>query len=299
MKILLLGATGQIGNALRQTLLPLDRLVAPTRDELDLSDLASIPRALRTHRPDVIVNAAAYTQVDLAERETAMAQRINAEAVDVLATCARQLGALLMHYSTDYVFDGAQAAAYREVDIPAPLNAYGRSKLAGERAIQASGCRALIVRTSWIYAPSGRNFVNTILRLAQERDDLRVVDDQIGAPTCARRVAEISAHMLEASLADRLPDGLYHVSAAGRASWHDVACRTVMQATRHGMALRVTPDAITAIRTPDYPLPAQRPRNSLLNTSLLSSALGITLPDWTVDLDATIRQRAQASSPPA
>lgn len=293
MKILLLGATGQIGNACRRSLLPLGEIVMPTRDQLDLADIDRLPSALRAYAPTIIVNAAAYTQVDQAEGHPNVAQQINAEAVAVLAEYARQCDALLLHYSTDYVFDGTQSSAYREKDTPAPLNVYGQSKLAGERAILTSGCRALILRTSWIYAPYGRNFVNTILKLAQERDTLRVVADQIGAPTCADLVANITVQMLSASLMNQLPDGLYHATASGHASWYDVATRTVMRARNYGMPLRLRPENITAIRTEDYPLTAQRPRNSLLDTGLLSSALSLTLPHWTVDLDRTLSQLAQ------
>lgn len=295
MKILLLGATGQIGDACRRSLSSLGQIATPTRHELDLSNIDGLPSTLRAHAPDIIVNAAAYTQVDDAETQPALAHRLNAEAVTMLAQYARQRDALLLHYSTDYVFDGTKSSAYRETDAPAPLNVYGHSKLAGERAILASGCRAFILRTSWVYAPRGRNFVNTILTLAQTRDALGVVADQIGAPTSAERIAHITAQMLSASLTNNLPDGLYHVSAAGRASWFDVASRIVLQAQRHGIPCRLRPENIAAIRTEDYPLPAQRPRNSRLDTRRLSDALGLTLPDWTEDLDRALRTLAPSA----
>jgi len=288
MKILLLGATGQVGNALRRTLLPLGTVATPSRADADLADLDGLRALLRAQAPTLIVNAAAHTAVDQAQADPAPAFRVNAEAVAVLAAHARQSGALLVHYSTDYVFDGAKPSPYREADAPAPLNAYGQSKLAGEQAIQASGCQALILRTSWIYAAHGRNFVKTVLGLARQRDALRVVADQVGAPTSAELVADVTALAVAAHRRHGLPGGLYHLSAAGQASWHDLACRTVERARRLGMPLRLRPERIRAIATEDYPLPAPRPRNSRLDTSLLSDALGLALPDWTVHLDRTL-----------
>ena len=298
MKILLLGATGQIGNALRRTLLPLGSIVAPARPQADLADRDSLQAVLRTQAPDLIVNAAAYNAVDAAQADPAPAQRVNAEAVTILAAYARTSGALLVHYSTDYVFDGTKPAAYLETDAPHPLNEYGRSKLAGEQAIQASGCRALILRTSWIYAVHGGNFVKTVLHLARQRDELRVVADQVGAPTSAELVADVTALALAAHRRQALPDGLYHLSAAGSATWHELACRTVRQAHQQGMALRLRPEHIHAIATQDYPLPAPRPHNSRLDTQRLSAALGLALPDWTVHLDRTIECLARCAPRP-
>jgi len=288
MKILLLGATGQIGNALRRTLLPLGTVVAPTRAEADLADLDGLRALLRAQAPGLIVNAAAHTAVDQAQADPAPAFRINAEAVAVLAAQARQSDALLVHYSTDYVFDGSKPSPYLETDAAAPLNAYGRSKLAGEQAIQASGCQALVLRTSWIYAAHGRNFVKTVLRLARQRDELRVVADQVGAPTSAELVADVTALAVAAYRKRGLPGGLYHLSAAGQASWHQLACRVVERTRGHGVPLRLRPERIQAIATEDYPLPAPRPRNSRLDTRRLSDALGLALPDWTVHLDRTV-----------
>ncbi|MBO1111456.1 dTDP-4-dehydrorhamnose reductase [Bordetella petrii] len=296
MKILLLGATGQIGNALCRTLLPLGRITAPTRAQADLDDLDGLRALLRAQAPDLIVNAAAWTAVDPAQQDPAPARRANAEAVAVLAAQARQSGALLVHYSTDYVFDGAKPAPYLETDAPNPLNEYGRSKLAGEQAIEASGCRALVLRTSWIYAAHGRNFVKTVLQLARQRDELRVVADQVGAPTSAELVADVTALALAAHRRQSLPEGLYHLSAAGSASWHDLACRSVRRARQQGMALRLRPERIHAIGTDDYPLPAPRPRNSRLDTQRLAGALGLDLPDWTVHLDRTIDCLARRGS---
>ncbi|HYG42786.1 MAG TPA: dTDP-4-dehydrorhamnose reductase [Bordetella sp.] len=298
MKILLLGATGQIGNALRRTLLPLGSIVAPARPQADLADRDSLQAVLLTQAPDLIVNAAAYNAVDAAQADPAPAQRINTEAVAILAAYARTSGALLVHYSTDYVFDGTKPAAYLETDAPHPLNEYGRSKLAGEQAIQASGCRALILRTSWIYAVHGGNFVKTVLHLARQRDELRVVADQVGAPTSAELVADVTALALAAHRRQALPDGLYHLSAAGSATWHELACRTVRQAHQQGMALRLRPEHIHAIATQDYPLPAPRPHNSRLDTQRLSAALGLALPDWTVHLDRTIECLARCAPRP-
>jgi len=296
MKILLLGATGQIGNALCRTLLPLGSITAPTRAQADLADLDGLRTLLQAQAPDLIVNAAAWTAVDLAQHDPAPARRANAEAVAVLAAHARQSGALLVHYSTDYVFDGAKPAPYLETDAANPLNEYGRSKLAGEQAIEASGCRALVLRTSWIYAAHGRNFVKTVLQLARQRDELRVVADQVGAPTSAELVADVTALALAAHRRQGLPEGLYHLSAAGSASWHELACRSVRRARQQGMALRLRPEHIHAIGTDDYPLPAPRPRNSRLDTRRLASALGLDLPDWTVHLDRTIDCLARRGS---
>ena len=288
MKILLLGATGQVGNALRRTLLPLGTVVAPTRAQANLADLAGLQGLLAAQSPDLVVNAAAHTAVDAAQADPAPAFRVNAQAAAVLAAHARQHDALLVHYSTDYVFDGAKRSPYLETDAPAPLNEYGRSKLAGEQAIQASGCRALILRTGWVYAAQGQNFVNTVLRLARQRDALRVVADQVGAPTSAELVADVTALAVAAYRKQGLRAGLYHLSAAGQASWHELACHIVGRARHAGIPMRLRPEHIQAIATEDYPLPAPRPRNSRLDTGLLSHALGLALPDWTVHLDRTI-----------
>ena len=288
MKILLLGATGQIGNALRRTLLPLGSVTAPSRAQADLANLDGLRALLQAQAPDLIVNAAACTAVDQAENDPAPARRVNAEAVAVLAAHARQSGALLVHYSTDYVFDGTKQTPYLETDAPHPLNEYGRSKLAGEQAIAASGCRALVLRTSWVYAAHGRNFVKTVLQLAQQRDELRVVADQFGAPTSAELVADVTALALAAHRRQQLPDGVYHLCAAGTASWHELACHSVRRARRQGMALRLRPEHIHAIGTDDYPLPAPRPRNSRLDTQRLAGVLGLELPDWTLHLDRAI-----------
>ena len=273
MRILLTGRNGQVGSALLATLPALGEVIAVDRRQLDLASSDSIRSAVRDARPQVIVNAGAYTAVDQAERQEPLALRVNGEAPAVLAEEAAELGALLVHFSTDYVFDGEKTSPYLETDAPNPLNAYGRSKLAGERAIQASGCRYLIFRTSWVYAETGHNFLLTMLRLAREGKPLRVVDDQHGAPTSSRLIAAATAEALT-----RLGDGpgLYHMSAAGSTTWYGFA-RAIFH--RAGLTPSLTP-----IASVDYPAPARRPRNSLLDNGLLMRH-GIRLPSWEAGLD--------------
>ncbi len=273
MRILLIGRNGQVGSALLATLPALGEVIAVDRKQLDLASSDSIRGVVTDVRPQVIVNAGAYTAVDQAEREEALAVRVNGEAPAALAEEAAHLGALLVHFSTDYVFDGEKAAPYRETDVPNPLNAYGRSKLAGERAIQASGCRYLIFRTSWVYAATGHNFLLTMLRLAREGKPLRVVDDQHGAPTSSRMIAVATAQALQ-----RLggQDGVYHMSAAGSTTWCEFA-----RAIFHRAGLNPT---LTPIASVDYPTPARRPRNSLLDNGLLMRH-GIRLPSWEAGLN--------------
>ena len=292
-RILLLGADGQVGWELRRALLPLGEVVPTTRAQADLSDLdpTGLRALLARERPQVIVNAAAYTAVDKAEAEPALAQRINAEAPQVLAEYAAAQGAWLLHYSTDYVFDGTKPGAYTERDAPNPQSAYGRSKLAGEQAIAASGCRHLILRTSWVYAARGGNFAKTMLRLAAERDSLRVVADQFGAPTSAELIADVSAHALHHALhapGGTSCSGLYHLSAQGSTSWHGYAQHVLAQAAARGMALRCTPDAVQPIATADYPLPAPRPANSRLDCSKLQTTFGLHLPPWQTQVQRLI-----------
>jgi dTDP-4-dehydrorhamnose reductase len=267
LKILLTGANGQVGWELRQTLAPLGEVVAVNRAQLDLQDAARIAAAVREARPDVIVNAAAYTAVDKAESERDAAFAVNAVAPGVLAEEAKRAGALLVHYSTDYVFDGAKAAPYAEDDEPGPLNVYGASKLAGERAIAASGCRHLILRTSWVYGPRGSNFMLTMLRLAKERPELRVVDDQTGAPTSGLAIARATAQLLPRGAA-----GLFHMTASGATTWCGFA-RAILQ--RAGIGTPVLP-----ISTADYPTPARRPRNSRLDCTRLRADAGVALASW-------------------
>ncbi|MFJ0630862.1 dTDP-4-dehydrorhamnose reductase, partial [Bordetella bronchiseptica] len=230
MNILLLGRTGQIGDALLAHPPAWARLAALERRQADLRDLGRLAAVLDAYAPRILINAAAYTEVDRAEAEPELALRINAQAVAVMADYARRNNALLVHYSTDYVFDGKRARAYRETDAAHPLNAYGRSKLAGEQAIAASGCPHLILRTSWVYASHGANFVKTILRLARTRAELSVVADQHGAPTWAGRIATVTWQAIDAHRRRRLPDGLWHLSAGGHVSWHGLACHIVARA---------------------------------------------------------------------
>ena len=283
MKILLLGKNGQVGWELQRALAPLGAMVALDRagaDGLrgDLEDLDGLARTVRKLAPDVIVNAAAYTAVDKAETDVARAQCINAEAPGVLAAAAAEVGALLVHYSTDYVFDGSGDKPWREDSPTGPLSVYGRTKLAGEDAIRASGCRHLIFRTSWVHAARGGNFARTMLRLVAERERLTVIADQIGAPTGADLIGDVSAHAIRASLAAPALCGTYHLVADGETSWHGYARFVIETARELGVALKV--EEIAPIATRDYPTAAARPLNSRLDTQRLRSAFGLHLPDW-------------------
>ncbi|MDD2874889.1 MAG: dTDP-4-dehydrorhamnose reductase [Azoarcus sp.] len=283
MKILLLGKDGQVGWELQRALAPLGELVAlgrQGRDGLsgDLSDLAALRATVDAVAPDVIVNAAAHTAVDKAESEPELAQHINADAPGVLAQAAARRGAVLVHYSTDYVFDGSGSTPWREDDATAPLSVYGRSKRDGEQAIRASGCTHLIFRTSWVYAARGGNFAKTMLRLAAERERLSVIADQVGAPTGAELIADVSAHALHSLRARPQQSGTYHLAAAGETSWHGYASFVIAAARARGVVLKV--GEIAPIPTTDYPTPATRPLNSRLNTSRLCAAFDLHLPDW-------------------
>jgi dTDP-4-dehydrorhamnose reductase len=283
MKILLLGKNGQVGWELQRALAPLGTVVALDRagaDGLrgDLEDLDGLARTVRKLAPDVIVNAAAYTAVDKAETDVPRAQCINAEAPAVLAEAAAAVGALLVHYSTDYVFDGSGDKPWREDSPTGPLSVYGRTKLAGEDAIRASGCRHLVFRTSWVHAARGGNFARTMLRLAAERERLTVIADQIGAPTGADLIADVSAHAIRASLAAPALCGTYHLVADGQTSWHGYAGFAIETARELGVTLKV--EEIAPIATRDYPTAAARPLNSRLDTQRLRSAFALHLPDW-------------------
>ena len=266
MKILLTGRHGQVGSELAALLPPIANVVAADRQALDLSDADAIRRTVRDARPDVIVNTAAYTAVDKAEAEEPLALRINGEAPGILADEAKQLGALLVHYSTDYVFDGGSKRPYLEEDPVGPLGAYGRTKLDGERRIRASGARYLIVRTAWVYG-NGGNFVRAILRQAQQGNALRVVSDQFGAPTWARDIAAITVRLLETKA-----EGVFHVSAAGEASWYEVAQEALRKA---GLEVDVR-----AVSTAEYGARAPRPRYSVLDNSKLRSCGIAPIADW-------------------
>lgn len=289
-KILLFGKNGQVGWELQRALAPLGPVVALDRhgsEELcgDLADLDGIAATIRAVAPNVIVNAAAYTEVDQAQAEPELARRINCDAVAVLAREAQALGAWLVSYSTDYVFDGSGQQPWREEDVPHPLSVYGQTKRDGELAIQAVGGQHLIFRTSWVYGARGRNFAKTILRLAAERDALQVVADQFGAPTGADLLADVTAHALR--LVRLRPElaGLYHLAAAGETSWHGYARHVVEAARAAGHPLRLAGAAIVPIPATAYPLPAPRPANSRLDTSRLRAAFSVHLPPWQEGVD--------------
>ena len=284
MKILLLGKNGQLGWELCRSLAPLGEVVACGHAEADLTDLDALRAVVRKVSPQVIVNAAAYTAVDTAESQPELALRINGEAVDLLAKEACLLDARFIHYSTDYVFDGTKEVAYVETDATAPLGIYGQTKLAGEEAIRASGCRHLIFRTSWVYAARGNNFVKTILRLAKERPELKVVSDQRGAPTSAELLADVTACCLyrlhyDATRSSQY-DGTYHLAADGATTWYGFARFILEEALRHGMRLRAISENVIAIPTSEYPLPAKRPSNSQLTTKKIRTAFNLELPPW-------------------
>lgn len=288
MKILLFGKNGQVGWELQRSLAPLGELVALDRAGAqglggDLGDLDGLERTVRAVQPQVIVNAAAYTAVDRAETDTATARRINAEAPQVLARAAVQQGALLVHYSTDYVFDGSGERPWREDDATAPLSIYGQTKREGELAIQASGCPYLILRTSWVHAARGGNFARTMLRLATEREELKVIHDQVGAPTGADLLADVTAHAVRQLMRQAIPPeawGIYHLTAAGSASWFDYACFVLAHAQARGRVLKVGPQQVQAIASSDYPTPARRPLNSRLDGTRLQETFKLTLPPW-------------------
>jgi len=286
VRILLTGRNGQVGWELERSLAPLGEVLATDRATLDLADADAIRRVVREARPAVIVNAGAYTAVDRAEAEAELANRINGVAPGVLAEEAKRLGALLVHYSTDYVFDGAKAAPYTEDDAPNPVNAYGRSKLAGEQAIAANGARHLILRTSWVYAARGRNFLLTLLKLGHERDVLRVVDDQFGAPTWARNIADATGCLIAALTGPRAiaAGGIHHLSAGGETTWCGFA-RAIFGAAAGA-------PRIEAIATREYPTPAARPLNSRLAGARLRAEFGIALPDWKVGLQQCLAEIA-------
>lgn len=290
MKILLTGRDGQVGWELQRTLAPLGEVVALGRNALDLADGDAIRQAVRHLGPDLIVNAGAYTAVDRAEQEPERAMAVNGTAPGLLAEEAKRLGAAIIHYSTDYVFDGTKNAPYEEIDAPRPQNVYGASKLAGEKAVAASGAPHLILRTGWVYGLRGRNFLLTMLRLADERPELKVVDDQIGAPTWSRMIAEATAAIVAQGrghggivqlLADR--GGLYHLTAAGQTSWFGFACAIFAHAKKQ---VRVTP-----IPSAAYPSPARRPAYSVMSSARLVRTFGIALPPWEASLAQCLEER--------
>jgi dTDP-4-dehydrorhamnose reductase len=283
VRLLLTGANGQAGWELRRSLLPLGEVIALDRAQCDLTRPADVPRILRDAKPAIIINAAAYTAVDMAEDEEPLATLVNGTAVGAIAETARQIGALLVHYSTDYVFDGSKDTPYTEDDPPHPINAYGRSKLAGERAVEQCGGRFLILRTSWIYAARGRNFLRTILRLARERDELRIVNDQIGTPTWARDLADATASIARQAQQELeksdFRSGLFHLTAAGATSWFGFAQAIIEQAAAQSNMLPRRP-RVLPISSAQYSTRAARPQNSRLAGERVRARFGIALPDW-------------------
>ena len=287
MKILLLGRGGQVGWELQRSLSPLGELIALDADSAQnpqglcgsFTDLAGLAQTVQTVRPDVIVNAAAHTAVDKAESEPDLARSINALAPAVLAAEASKLGAWLVHYSTDYVFDGSGSAPWQEADATGPLSVYGQTKLEGEQVV-ASTPKHLIFRTSWVYGARGGNFAKTMLRLAGERDSLNVINDQFGAPTSAELLTDVTAHAIRAAMNKPELAGLYHCVASGETNWHGYARFVLATAQGLGWTLKAGPEKVGATSTASYPTPAQRPLNSRLNTAKLQQAFGLVLPEW-------------------
>ncbi|SEA14074.1 dTDP-4-dehydrorhamnose reductase [Acidovorax soli] len=298
MKILLLGKNGQVGWELQRSLAPLGELIALDRHSTDfcgdLSNLQSLAETVRAVRPDVIVNAAAHTAVDKAESEPDLARTLNATAPGVLAQEAHQLGAWLVHYSTDYVFDGSGSQPWKETDTPAPLNIYGQTKLEGEQLIAKHCPKHLIFRTSWVYAARGGNFAKTMLRLAQERERLTVIDDQWGAPTGAELLADVTAHairqVMHGDASSGKDAGIYHLVASGETTWHAYANHVIDQAQKRQPAITIKAKEVTPVPTSAFPTPAARPHNSRLNTSKLQTVFGLTLPPWQQGVDRMLAE---------
>jgi dTDP-4-dehydrorhamnose reductase len=293
MKILLFGKNGQIGWELNRSLLPLGEINAFGREQADFLKPESLRDIVREVKPEIIVNAVAYTAVDKAEEEEDLAARINGVVPGVLAEEALKLSALLVHYSTDYVFDGRKASPYVETDTPNPVNAYGRTKLAGELAVQSSGCDYLILRTSWVYASRANNFMLTMLKLAQEREEISVVADQIGAPTTARLIADTTVLCVHQVMKERIAgifsSGLYHLTASGHTSWYGFT-KEIVSLANQSAKLQLTIKDIKAIPTSDYPTPATRPMNSQLSLTKLESIFSLKMPDWKKSLSVCIAE---------
>jgi dTDP-4-dehydrorhamnose reductase len=298
LKILLLGKNGQVGWELQRALSPLGELRAYDRSMANLDDPESLRQLIRDYAPHVIVNAAAYTAVDKAESDVDSAKRINTESVNVLAEESKRLDSWLIHYSTDYVFDGRKESPYFETDSTAPLSVYGQTKRDGEIAIKASGCKHLIFRTSWVFASRGGNFAKTMLRLAGERESLNVVADQFGAPTSAELIADITALVIyriqyDAELAAKV-SGIYHLVASGETSWHGYAQFVIAEAIKLGRPLKTAPAEVHPIPASAYLVPAARPQNSRLHTTKIQGLLGIKLPDWQYHVQRLIHELVQS-----
>ena len=291
MKILLLGKNGQVGWELQRSLAPLGEVISLDRNGLnqwcgDLSKPDQIYQTIVDIAPNVVVNASAYTAVDLAETEQDMANLINYVAVGKIAEACAQIKALLVHYSTDYVFDGEGTSIFNETDVLKPLNAYGQTKALGEQAIQNAQCNYLIFRTSWVFAQKGKNFLKTMLTLSQQREELSIIDDQIGAPTSAELIADVSAHAIVQTLRDQTKIGIYHLVASGETSWFEYANYIFEQAKNLGVNLAI--QQVNPIPTAAYPTPAKRPHNSRLNNQKIQQAFQIYLPDWKVHVQRTL-----------
>ena len=301
MKILLFGKNGQVGSALAPVLAARGEVIALGRDSLgglsgDLSEPRRIVETIRRVTPDLVVNAAAYTTVDRAEEESTLAHTINAEAPTAMARACRESGALLVHYSTDYVFGGGGTRPWREDDPVAPVNAYGRAKLAGEEGVIASGCRQLIFRTSWVYSAGGNNFLKTMLRLSAERDKLQVIDDQWGAPTGATLIAEVTAKAIDVASGSAAMHGIYHLAPAGETTWYRYARFLIQRARNVGWPVIVSPDDIVPIGTEAFSTPAKRPLNSRLDCHRLEQSLGMRMPDWREGVAAVVDEIAATTA---
>lgn len=290
MKILLLGKNGQVGHELQRSLLLLGQVIAYDRQQADLENTDGLLQVLNREQPNVIVNAAAYTAVDKAESEPAKAFLINAAAVQIMAEYAHKHNVLLVHYSTDYVFDGTKQDIYVEEHACNPQNVYGASKRAGEQFILDSQCPAFIFRTSWVVSSHGNNFIKTILRLAKERTNLNIVDDQWGAPTSAEMIADVTALAIYAYHRHEMSSGIYHLVANGEVTWYGLAKYVVAQARKQDSDIMLSLENINPISTEQYPLPAKRPKNSRMSVSKLQEQLSITIPDWRVYVDRIIQQ---------
>ena len=294
LKVLLFGKGGQVGWELQRSLSPIGELIALDCDSQDhcgdFTNLQGLANTVRNIQPDIIINAAAHTAVDKAESEPELARTINALAPGVLAREAQALGAWLVHYSTDYVFDGSGVQAWKETDTPAPLSVYGRTKLEGEQLIQASGCKHLIFRTSWVYAARGGNFAKTMLRLAQERESLTVIDDQVGAPTGAELLADVTTHALRQVLLRPQDGGLYHLAAAGETSWNGYAKHVIAQADRAQPAIKIVAKEVLAVPSSAFVTAAVRPHNSRLDISHLQNTFGLQLPPWQQGVDRMLTE---------
>lgn len=294
MKILLFGKGGQVGWELQRSLLPLGELVALDFDSTefcgDFTNLSGLADTVEQVRPDVIVNAAAHTAVDKAESEPELARTLNALAPATLAKAAADCSALIVHYSTDYVFDGSGSTPWLETDTTGPLSVYGTTKLEGEQLIAQHCARHLIFRTSWVYAARGGNFAKTMLRLAKERDRLTVIDDQIGAPTGADLLADVTAHAIRQVLQNKTAFGLYHLVAKGQTSWHGYAKFVLEESLRHQPDLQLTAKTVDPVPTSAFPTPARRPHNSRLDTQKLQKTFGLTLPDWQIGVSRMLKE---------